>query len=103
MADDDPSDDGARDDDDDVDHGCYCLRHSVVALPNDRPDHELENSSQDEIVPEEFGNKPEVVFSSSVSTCPSLAARLERGKTVERNEQSDDKQDACHGFGRNRD
>jgi len=92
VADDVPSDDGARDDDE-VDHGCCCLRHRVVALPNDCSGHELENSSQDEIVPEEFGNKPEVVFSSSVSTCPSLAAGLERDETVERNEQSDDKQD----------
>ena len=50
---------------------------------------ELENSSQEESVPEEFGNKPEVVVSPSVSTYPSLAAGLER------DEQSD-KQDACH-------
>ena len=95
VADSDPSGDGARDDDD-VDHGCCCLRHGVVALPNDCSGQELENSSQDEIVPDEFGNKPEVVFSSSVSTCPSLAAGLERDETVERNEESDDKQDACH-------
>ena len=59
---------------DDVDHGCCCLMHNV----NDCSGHELENGSQDEIVPEEFGNKPEVVFSPSVSTCPSLAAGLER-------------------------
>ena len=51
---------------------------------------------QEEIVSEEFGNNPEVVFNSSVSTCPSLAAGLELDETVERNEQSDDKQDACH-------
>ena len=96
VADDDPSDGGARDDDD-VDHGCCRLwRRSVVALPNDCSGHELENSSQDEIVPEEFGNKPEVVLSHSVSTCPSMAAGLERDETDEWNEQSDDKQDACH-------
>ena len=95
VADDDPSDDGARDGDD-VDHGCCCLRHSAVALLNDCSGHELENSSQDDIFPEEFGNKPEVVFSPGVPTCPSLAAGLERDETVERNEQSDDKQDACH-------
>ena len=89
VADDDPSDDGAPDDGD-VDHGWCGVRHSVVALPNDCPGHEVENSSQDESVPEEFGNKSEVVVSPSVSTCPSLAAGLERDETVERNEQSNE-------------
>ena len=69
-------------DDDDVDHGCYYLRHSLNALSKDYSIHELQNSSQDEIFSEKFDNNPEVVFTSCVSTCPS--------------QKSNDKQDACH-------
>ena len=42
VADDDSSDDRTRDDGD-VNHGCCCLRHSVVALLNGCSGHELEN------------------------------------------------------------
>ena len=59
VADDDPSDDGARDDDD-VDHRWYGVRHSVVALPNDCSGHELENSSLDESAPESSGTRPKL-------------------------------------------
>ena len=45
----------------------------MVALLNDCSGYELENG------------KPGVVFSPSVSTCPSLAAGHERDETVERN------------------
>ena len=71
VAIDDSSDNGTPLDNDV--NGCCCLRYSVVALLNDCSGHELENG------------KPGVVFSPSLSTCPSLAAGHERDETVERN------------------